>query len=340
MASSRNQPAIAGVDHQDETGWMHDNFEATHQPNKSEVPALHGDYTFSRKLSTNNLWIDTASEPDPHERYISSEEEPSPSPDSDSASQYKGDESASEERSDHKLDQLTDKENDEPTEMWVEDCQAEIAIAIPIMSIGRPKLIDISNIAPMHKRKRPGHDKTTLARTAMKNAASRPSERKIEDNQSKLSGKESDIGPEGQASNSGESGNRQESIPQLLQGEVDTVAVEDREYYTNTDLRNPPSYVDYDPYALHPPKLSPRNSYSGPNKTPGSVARARRQASRPSLRRGPNSRGMGNQAIFSKRQEEASPTGQLRKKPKMLPRGASERSQMAQIPPFAAELTT
>lgn len=100
----------------------------------------------SRQKSRNNLRINTYSKQELHDRYLSSEEEPSPSPDDDV---QKYEEALMENPCEIFMD-------DDELDQAFEEIKAEIAIAIavPIQACGRPKLIDITNLAPMHKRKR------------------------------------------------------------------------------------------------------------------------------------------------------------------------------------------
>lgn len=98
----------------------------------------------SRQKSRNNLRINTYSKQELHDRYLSSEEEPSPTPDDDG---QKYEEALKEKPSDIFMD-------DDELDQILEEIKAEIAIAVPILACGRPKLIDITNLAPMHKRKR------------------------------------------------------------------------------------------------------------------------------------------------------------------------------------------
>lgn len=119
------------------------------------------------KLSRSNLRIDPYAKADLHDRYLSSEEEASPSPDDEHASGKQADsdendvegENADDSSQSHKKSRTSsiqtcesDKEN------AIIDLFAistpSLAIAVPILAVGRPKLIDVTNLAPMHKRKR------------------------------------------------------------------------------------------------------------------------------------------------------------------------------------------
>lgn len=98
----------------------------------------------SKPKLRNALRINTYSKQDLHDRYLSSEEEPSPSPDD-------GEQSYEEQLKQNPAEIITDDSLD----TCMEDFKAEIAVAVPILAFARPKLIDITNLAPMHKRKRP-----------------------------------------------------------------------------------------------------------------------------------------------------------------------------------------
>ncbi|KAI4128940.1 MAG: hypothetical protein LQ338_002492 [Usnochroma carphineum] len=101
------------------------------------------------KMSHNDLRLSTYSKGDLHDRYMSSEEEPSPSPDSSDA------ESTHSEELKHKSSSRV-LADETPIDLSVleSDAKTEIAVAMPIVAYGRPKLIDITNLAPMQKRKR------------------------------------------------------------------------------------------------------------------------------------------------------------------------------------------
>lgn len=90
------------------------------------------------------LRINPYAKHDLHDRYLSSEEEISPSPD-DGGHNYEEEMKQS----------STETAIDDSLDTAGEEFKAEIAVAVPILAFGRPKLIDITNLAPMHKRKRP-----------------------------------------------------------------------------------------------------------------------------------------------------------------------------------------
>ncbi|KAL8922441.1 MAG: hypothetical protein Q9208_005163 [Pyrenodesmia sp. 3 TL-2023] len=105
--------------------------------------------SLSNKMSHQNLRLNTYSKGDLHDRYMSSEEEPSPSPDSSDA------ESTHSEELKHKSSSRVLGE-EAPIDLSIleSDAQTAIAVAMPIVAYGRPKLIDITSLAPMQKRKR------------------------------------------------------------------------------------------------------------------------------------------------------------------------------------------
>ncbi|KAI4207450.1 MAG: hypothetical protein LQ346_000579 [Caloplaca aetnensis] len=105
--------------------------------------------SLTTKTSRQNLRLNTYSKGDLHDRYMSSEEEPSPSPDSSDA------ESTHSEELKHKSSsRVLGDETCLDLSALESDPQTAIAVAMPIVAYGRPKLIDITSLAPMQKRKR------------------------------------------------------------------------------------------------------------------------------------------------------------------------------------------
>ena len=273
----------------------------------------------SRKDSMNNLRINTYTSSDLHQRYMESEEEPSPSPDSDTESNN--------EELKHKVPATMTVDAAEPI---VFDDTAEIATAIPIMVVGRPKLVDITDFAPMHKRKRT--EKIPLSRSAVKNpstyisSATKENAHPVAEEANKITDVEEHL-PK-----------RKDSLPGLipdswLPDDVNSMQEGDH-YFPDLELRNPPSYTDYDPYSLDPPRLSPRNSHSF-GKKPGSVARAR-NSSNPPLTTASNNgwKGLSRTLSIAKRQTLHRGDQQAAKKPKMIARAANEREDPLTIPAF------
>ncbi|KAL8711741.1 MAG: hypothetical protein Q9220_003912 [cf. Caloplaca sp. 1 TL-2023] len=121
--------------------------------NEYEKPQKEMDFPSARlngKMPRHDLRIHTYSKTDLHERYMSSEEEPSPSPDSSDA------ESTHSEELKHKSSVRVLAAQESLSDLSSNEIESKpaIAVAMPIVAYGRPKLIDITNIAPMQKRKR------------------------------------------------------------------------------------------------------------------------------------------------------------------------------------------
>ena len=278
----------------------------------------------SKKDTQNHLRIHTYSKADLYDRYMSSEEEPSPSPDSDTES--------NEEELKHKVPEKMVEAATEP--VTADEYEAVTAIAVPILAIGSARLIDITNLAPMHKRKRP--DKSVLSRSAVQNAALRmptgPDENKPF------------VAPQATKSVTSEEclPKRNDSLRSLAPDSwlpddgVHVVQEEDEEdehYFPDLELRKAPTYHDYDPYSLSPPRLSPRNSYKSTSKKPGSVARARNN-SNPPVTMNSGWKGLTRSMSLAKKQTLHRADHQISKKPKMIARAANEREEPLKIPAF------
>ena len=304
MATVNSQPSVANFDSDDEFFCASEEFDCA-QDSSNFASIIQGKIS-SHPETTKTLRINVNSDYDLHERYMSSEEEPSPSPDSENVSQYGEDEV--EEPLSISREIFNDKENEEPLDAILEVAIPEIALAVPIMSIGRPKLIDITNLAPMHKRKRANTDKTTFSRAAMFHAASRTSGRavereilqsvettpeKCEDEDANLAGQ-----PSFSTSN------------QNFDGEdVERASEEIQESETHEVTAHDPSE----------PRLMPRDSMNVLRKKQGSVARARRQISRSASR---DSLPLSNERPMNKRVR------------RMQARGADERLTVPFIPAY------
>ena len=315
------RPSVEGNDSADEAGWaIDDDFESGHKD--VDFPLAPLSKAPSRKDSLQNLRINTIASPDLHDRYMSDEEEPSPSPPPDSETESNA---SSEQELRHKiLSAASSIELSEP--IIYEEYKAEIAVAVPIVAIGRPKLVDITNIAPMYKRKRV--EKPLLSRSAMKNAASRTPQPVTNQNTPPAAQQTAKV-------NHPHTPKRQDSLRSLAPSswlpDDETIVAEDEDsedhYFPDLELRNPPSYNDYDPYSLDPPRLSPRNSYSSGSIQPGSVTRARNNSISPKAINNVR-RGLTRTLSIAKRQAlHHRGDQQLTKKPKMLARAANEREE-------------
>ena len=274
----------------------------------------------SRKDSMNNLRINTYTSSDLHERYLESEEEPSPSPDSDFEN--------NDDQLKHKAAGTLASDSSEP--MLVEEYKAEIATAVPIMAVGRPKLVDITNLAPMHKRKRT--DKPQLSRSVAKIAIARVSTPTSENGPFIVKEATKVATPEDHLPKREDS----LSVPapdSWLPDDVTIVQEEEDHYFPDLELRNPPSYNDYDPYSLDPPRLSPRNSYNS-GKKPGSVARARNNSNPPLVANTNGWKGLTRSLSIAKKQTLHRGDHQVAKKTKMIARAANEREDALVLPEF------
>ena len=289
-----------------------------------DIASLSSVKTPFRKDSRINLHIETYTPTGLPDRYESSEEEPSPSPDSESEH--------NEEDLKHKtpavyLDETADLSA-------ADDYNAEIAVAVPIF-VGRPKLVDITNLAPMHKRRRT--ERSMPTRSAAKLTSSQLSA--FADDKSTV---ETEQSTEAKVAD-GRLPRRKESLANLgadapeswLPDDATVVENDEDHYFPDLELRNPPTYNDYDPYSLAPPKLSPRNSYSKTGRKPGSVARARMNSIPPN---GVNNgwKGLGRSLSLSKKQTIQGGNLQniSRAKKRMIPRAANERAETPTIPEF------
>lgn len=285
-------------------------------------PTSTGSVPF-KKNTQKQLRINTYSQADLHDRYLSSEEEPSPSPDSDTES--------NEEQLKHEMPEKITEAAVEPVS--ADEYEAEIAVAIPIIAM-RPKLIDITNLAPMHKRKRT--KESAQSRSVAKNTALRmPTIPDATDAEAiKVPPPTERLSKRKDSSCSLASGSE---LPndgvQIVQKEDEEDEDEDENYFPSLELRKAPTYDDYDPYLLSPPRLSPRNSYNTTSKKPGSVARARKNSKPPIITNG-GWKGLTRSMSLAKRQTLHRADHQVSKRPKMIARAANEREEPLKIPAF------
>ena len=279
-----------------------------------DFPSAKSRSMSSTPRSKSNLRINTYSRTELHDRYMSSEEEPSPSPD--------GEESHEEELK-HKV---SVKSMDESSDvLTASECTAEIAIAVPIFSLGRPKLVDITNIVPMRKRKQ-RIPKSQAPHAASKILAARMSAVANENTAfpaneaAEVITSPAFIGPQ-QAARRKESRLALTAPDSWLPNE-EVPPSDDEQYLPALDVRRTPSYHDYDPYSLVPPRLV----------ASGKVSRVR-ESSGSSTANG-SWRGLTRSLSLAKMQHSHQ---QVAKKPKMIARGANEREHMPVIPPFPFE---
>lgn len=203
-----------------------------------------------------NLHINTYAEAELPDRYMSSEEEPSPSPESET---YDGGEQELEHKSSSTV--AFDENIDSTCESSLtEEYKAEIAVAVPIF-VGRPKLVDIINIAPMHKRKRSAENPMFL-RHPVKRTESTNSGLTDRTTAFVAPGASQVAAPEMSVPKR-KVNNRMLPPESWLPDEATIVQEEDEDHYLpGLELRSPLTYSDYDPYGIYPPRLSLRNSCS------------------------------------------------------------------------------
>ena len=274
-----------------------------------------------KKDTPNHLCINTYSKADIHDRYMSSEEEPSPGPDSETES--------NEEEFKYKVPEKAAEVITEP--VTVDEYEAHIAIAVPILARGSARLVDL---ARMHKRKRT--EKSSQFRVAIKNAALRMPTATDENKPFVALEATKSVAPDDSIptrTDSLRSLTPDSWLPEdsvhIVQEEED----EDGQYFPDLELRKAPTYHDYDPYSLSPPRLSPRSSYNSTSKKPGSVARARNSSNTP-MAMNSGWRGLTRSMSLAKKQTLHRADHQIFKRSKMIARAANEREEPVTIPAF------
>ena len=260
-----------------------------------------------------NLRINTYSRTELHDRYMSSEEEPSPSPD--------GDGSPEEELKHKSSVKLVQKSDNDYT---VSDGQAAIAIAVPILSLGRPKLVDITNTVPLRKRKQ------RIPKSQMPHSAY-----KLSETRTIAAMDESTPFPASEAAElvttpvvrPAQGMDRRENratltAPASWLPDDDALRSDDEHYFPELDIRRTPSYRDYDPFSLDPPRLTVSSKASCARGTSSSLSTSVNPSAWKGLTR---SLSLAKKSGTYQR---------LPKKPKMVVRGANEREGTLAIPPF------
>ena len=214
----------------------------------------------SHQKTRNHLHLTTNAEL--HDTYQSSEEEASPSPD-DYASD--NDDSLEDVASEPIIDETYDPaELEEQLDAAdsVIFCSA-IATAMPLIPVGRPKLIQIAHVAPLQKRKRPS------APSYLKYSHRRLSS--VDENLpfTVLKQPKSAIPPR---KGSIPSSQPETWLPAASESRVslaEALAMGDEELYFPTEHDNEApnptliSYGEYDPYAVDPPRLTRKDSSIG-----------------------------------------------------------------------------
>lgn len=211
------------------------------------------------------LRVDTYSRPDLHERYLSSEEEVSPSPHENFGTAAR-------------QEAATYVEADvEPNTIDITSLEADvmigIAIVVNLMNVGKPKVIDIPRLAPMHKRRSNDPTKiplrhrqgsvtscySTRSTTSIKtvNATTGPAQ--------PTEPEETTIQPELDSPPLPPI-----HLPTLPEADLSIAHEASMLEFPGLDIRPTPSYRDYDPYLLDPPRLYPPSQRSRPRTNSGS----------------------------------------------------------------------
>ncbi|KAL8868466.1 MAG: hypothetical protein Q9174_004974 [Haloplaca sp. 1 TL-2023] len=316
----------------------------------------------SSKMPRNDLRIHTYSKPDLHERYMSSEEEPSPSPDSSDA------ESTHSEELRHKSSsRVLATEEEAPIDLAAleSDSETAVAVAMPIVAYGRPKLIDISSLAPMQKRKRaikqPIAPSSTMNRQTLSHKVSNISaENKPfaanEAAEMTVPAEKLAIIAQKQAAMAANKRLKEQQLlqtprpsvvssapdswlPEEEEEDTSTIADDEREYHFPSDPSEPLDSLDV-PTMINPPRPSPSRLSTRSSQT--TITTRKRTNSNPFAMVNTTSLGKGITKTWSIAKKVSTSSGsssqssdrQLNKKPKMIARGASEREEGLVLPPF------
>ncbi|KAL8769424.1 MAG: hypothetical protein Q9209_004652 [Squamulea sp. 1 TL-2023] len=319
------------------------------------------------KMPRHELRISTYSKSDLHERYMSSEEEPSPSPDSSDA------ESTASEELKHKSSSRVLAANDDASSDYSSiesDATTAIAVAMPIVAYGRPKLIDITNLAPMQKRKRmikqPVAPSTTMAKQTLARTISIP---RLTESKPFVANEAAEVIvptekaaviAQKQAAMAASKRLKEERMQSLSrnpssapeswlpeEGEENQINNDEREYHFPSDTEG----GDYGPYNLEPIQPSSSRPAHFPRKrnnsnpftivTPTSLGKGFTRTwsiAKKGVHHGSFSGSSASSMSGGSQQHVHQPVErQLNKKPKMIARGANEREEAFLLPPCPLE---
>ncbi|KAL8968058.1 MAG: hypothetical protein Q9183_002646 [Haloplaca sp. 2 TL-2023] len=316
------------------------------------------------KMPRHDLRIHTYSKPDLHERYMSSEEEPSPSPDSSDA------ESTHSEELKHKSSArvlATEEEEEAPIDLAAleSDSETAVAVAMPIVAFGRPKLIDISSLAPLQKRKRAIKQPIAPSSTMNKQSLSRKVSSISAEHKPFAANEAAEMTVPAEKlaviaqKQAAMAANKRLKEQQLLQTprpsvvssapeswlpeeeeeDASTAADDEREYHFPSDPSEPLESLDI-PIIINPPRPSPSRLSHRSSQT--TVMSRKRTNSNPFAMVNTTSLGKGITKTWSIAKKVSASSGssshpserQLNKKPKMIARGANEREEGLVLPPF------
>ena len=190
------------------------------------------------------LRVDTYSKLDLHDRYLSSEEEVSPSPHEN-------------------FDAAADVEADtDPNTIDITFLEADvmigIAIVVNMMNVGKPKFIDIPRLAPMHKRRSNDPTKISLRHRqgsvtscySTKSTTSSKAVKPITEPAETFMPEEATFQPELDSPPLPPI-----HLPTLPEADLAIAHEASMLEFPGLDIRPTPSYRDYDPYLLNPPRL-------------------------------------------------------------------------------------
>ncbi|MCJ1484890.1 hypothetical protein MMC06_005063 [Schaereria dolodes] len=287
----------------------------------------------TKQRSRQTLRINTIPQNELHERYQSSEEEVSPSPEDYTDNHDKSLEPKATEQAEAEIFDLLSPTTSYPA----------IARAVPILAVGRPRLIDITNIAPMQRRRRPLHKSYLMSGPKRLTA--------VNEDMPYFAQEATTLNP----SLSEPLPKRKESLAiaqpdsWLPDENTEPLEEENNDHYfpgLGVDLRQAPSYADYDPYSLDPPRLvpSPTHSFNSATHARGGslTSLIAHTSPRSSLKTGLTRKfslvKRANGLIAEERpHNQNSGNGFGTKKLKMVARGADEREDVPIIPPFPFE---
>ena len=318
------------------------------------------------KMPRHDLRIHTYSKPDLHDRYMSSEEEPSPSPDSSDVESTHSEEA---EELEHKSSSRI-LATEAPLDLSAIEFDGEIqtAVAVPIAAYGRPKLIDISSLAPMQKRKRAIKPPVAPSSVLNKTTTIRSIPTATDENKPFVANEAAELVVPAEkftavmATNKhlkeGRLSRSQSHLP--VSSAPEFWLPEEEDEPTSDDERDRYSfYWGYEPYSLEAIHQSSYSNHTNPALQNHGHNRKRNnsnpfnQLNTPSLsgltrkwslakkgvHRSSNSQQQQQPQGFSQRvyYAEPQPERQITKKPKMVARGANERQETPVIPAFPFE---
>ena len=263
--------------------------------------------------SKDKLRIDTYSTTELHDRYLSDEEEPSPS----------AEDSASEDDVEEKTSARENIDN-ELGYAAVFECKADIAVAVPIVAIGRPKLVDITNIAPMQKRKRPSQTKQVHSTLISIGTRLAPVADENDQSNEQYPVKSS------YSAHSEENSSILSTAPDSWLPEQESEGmVEEEDFSAYSGIVPPSTYNEHDPYNLEPPCL---------RSSPPRKCTIRKHNHPPSSMKNKSAwRDLTRSLSLAKKQEPQIFWPQRTKKVKFLVRAAQENEPTMVIPPLPFE---